>query len=55
VHLADLVDHAGVEQDALGQGRLAGVNVRTNPDIPGAFQGVSTVGRIGIGHSLGLF
>jgi hypothetical protein len=34
MHLADLVDHAGVEKDALGQRRLAGVNVRSNTDVP---------------------
>jgi hypothetical protein len=31
VHLTDLVVHAGVEQDALGRGGLAGVDVREIP------------------------
>ena len=34
VHLTDLVDHAGVKKDALGQRRLAGVNVRGDSDVP---------------------
>ena len=34
VHLTDLVDHAGVKKDALGQRRLAGVDVRGNADVP---------------------
>jgi hypothetical protein len=34
VHLADLVRDTGVEQDAFGRGRLAGVDVRGNADIP---------------------
>ena len=38
VHLADLVDHAGVEKNPLGEGRLARVDVRRNPDITGAFE-----------------
>jgi len=34
MHLAQLMGLAGVEQDALGQGGLARVNVGHNPDIP---------------------
>src|SRR5206468_10042523 len=34
VHLADLVVHAGVEKDALGRGRLPGVNMRGDADVP---------------------
>jgi len=33
VHLARLVDDAGVEQDALGHGRLAGVDVGDDADV----------------------
>ena len=35
VDLADLVGLAGVVQDALGRGRLARVDVRHDPDVPG--------------------
>ena len=38
MHFADLVNHAGVEKNALGQGGLAGVDVRAYPDIAGALQ-----------------
>ena len=34
VHLTDLVDHAGVKKDALGQRRLAGIDVRGDADVP---------------------
>jgi hypothetical protein len=34
VDLADLVVHAGVEEDALGRGRLPGVDVRRDADVP---------------------
>jgi len=34
VDLADLVVHARVEQDALGRGRLPGVDVRRDADVP---------------------
>jgi hypothetical protein len=33
VHLADLVDLAGVVEDALGGGGLTGVNVRGDADV----------------------
>ena len=33
VHLADLVRHAGIKQDAFGRGGLAGVDVRHDPDV----------------------
>jgi hypothetical protein len=33
VHLADLVIDAGVEQDALGGGRFAGIDVGTDADV----------------------
>ena len=38
VHFTDLMNHAGVEKYALGQGGLTGVNVRADPDIAGALQ-----------------
>ena len=34
VHLADLVRHARVEEDALGRRRLPGVDVRRDADVP---------------------
>jgi len=40
VHFTDLVVHAGVEEDALGRGRFAGVDVRRDTDVP--------VGSIGV-------
>jgi hypothetical protein len=36
--LAHFVHAPGEEQDALGTGRLAGVDVRGNADIPRAFE-----------------
>ena len=33
MHLADLVDLLGVEEDALGDGGLTGVNVRDDADV----------------------
>ena len=33
MHLTDLVDHAGVKKNALGQRRLAGINVRGDADV----------------------
>ena len=38
MHLAHLVDGTGVEEDALGQRRLACVDVRGDAGVAGAFQ-----------------
>jgi hypothetical protein len=38
VDLADLVRHTRVIQDALGGGRLPGVDVGRDPDVPGLFE-----------------
>ena len=38
VHFSDLVDFAGVKQNAFGRRRLAGVDVRADPDVAGALQ-----------------
>jgi hypothetical protein len=38
MHLADLVDLLGVEEDPLGHGGLTGIDVRDDPDVPGALQ-----------------
>ena len=39
VHLADLVGAAGVEEDALGRGGLARVDVGHDPDVAGLLEG----------------
>ena len=49
MNLADLVDHAGVEEHALGQRGLSCVNVRADPDITGALQREGAVRGVGIG------
>jgi hypothetical protein len=38
----DLVGLAGVKKDSLGRGGLAGVNVRSDADVPNEFEGVTT-------------
>jgi hypothetical protein len=48
VHFADLVGDAGVEQDALGRRRLAGVDVRHDADVADLVQGLVVVGHFGI-------
>jgi len=35
VHLADLVDHSGVEKDALGQRGFSGIDVSGDADVAG--------------------
>jgi hypothetical protein len=49
MHLADLVDHASVEKDALRESGFARINVRTNADIPRALQRIKAIWAIGIG------
>jgi len=49
VHLADLVAHAGVEQDALGRGGLAGIDVRHDAEV------AVTLDGSGAGHGSSLF
>src|SRR5262249_11312232 len=39
VYLPHPVGHAGIEEDALGSRRLSGVDVRHDPDVPGALDG----------------
>ena len=39
VHLADLVGDAGIEQDALGRRRLAGIDVRHDADVATTIEG----------------
>ena len=46
VDLADLVALAGVVEDALGGGGLTGVDVRHDPDVPGALQGKLSLGHL---------
>jgi hypothetical protein len=38
MHLADTVRDARIEEDALGRRRLAGVNMRHDPDVPATIQ-----------------
>ena len=49
MNLADLVDHAGVEEDAFGERRLACVDMRGDSDIASPLERECTVGRVGIG------
>ena len=48
MHLADLVDHAGVKKNALGQRRLAGVDVRGDADVARPLERILAVRRIRI-------
>ena len=48
VHFADLVDHAGVKKNALGQRRLAGIDVRGDADVPRPLERELAVRRIRI-------
>jgi hypothetical protein len=43
------MDHSGVKQNTLSEGRFAGINVRSNPDVTRLFERVSAVRRIWIG------
>jgi hypothetical protein len=45
IDIADLVDEAGVKEDALGGGGLAGVNVRGNADVARALHRVLPAGE----------
>ena len=47
VYLTDLVDLAGVVEDALRRGRLAGIDVRHDADVPVALEG-SLAGHCGL-------
>jgi hypothetical protein len=40
VDFTNLVRNPGVEEDPLGGGRLPGIDVRHDADVPGSFQGV---------------
>jgi hypothetical protein len=48
VDLTDFVDHAGVKQNPLREGRLARIDVRSDPDIPGALEHMLAVWTIRI-------
>ncbi|MCD8063258.1 MAG: hypothetical protein LUE18_01055 [Akkermansia sp.] len=49
----DLVDHAGVEKNTLGQSSFAGVNVSGDTDIAVALKGSLAIGIVYvIGHSV---
>ena len=49
MHFADLVNHAGVEENALGQCRLASIDVRADPYIAGALQREGAIRGVRIG------
>ena len=49
MNLADLVDHACVEQDAFGERGLARVDMRGNSNVARPLERECTIGRIGIG------
>ena len=54
VDFTDAVDHARVEQDTLRQRRLPGIDMRGDPDIPGALQRICAVRTVaGIRHWTG--
>src|SRR5260370_37036497 len=55
MNLTDFVDHAGVKQNALGQRRLAGINVRGDADVPRSLERELTIWRIRIGRFRFLF
>ena len=44
--VADFVDQASVKKNPLGGRGLAGVNVRGDTDVAGAFERVLAVGRV---------
>ncbi len=46
IHVADLVDETGVKKNALGGGRLAGVNVRGNANVARPFHRILTARRV---------
>ena len=46
IHVADLVNQARVEEYPLGRRGLAGINVRGNPDVAGAFERIGPPGCI---------
>ena len=49
VHLADLMDHAGVEEDTLGERGLARIDMRGDANITGALEGIGAVRRVRVG------
>jgi len=48
VHLAHLVNHAGIKQHALGDRCLAGIDMRGDPDVPRSFQRELAIRRVWI-------
>jgi len=55
VDFPDLMNHAGVKEDSFSQSRLSGINVRTNPDVPGPLERICSIRRVRIRHSFGPF
>src|SRR5206468_12774679 len=52
VHLPDLVDHAGIKQNALSQRRFAGIDVRGDADVPRPFERELAIWRVRIRRGL---
>jgi hypothetical protein len=50
IHVAYPVNHPCIKQDPLRQSRLTSVNMRADTNVPRTFQGVSSIGRIGVGR-----
>ena len=48
VHFPDLVDHAGVKENALGNRCFTGVDMRRDPDVPRPFQRKLAIRRVWI-------
>ncbi len=42
MHFADLVRNAGIKKHPLADGRLAGINVRDDADVPNFFDRISS-------------
>ena len=55
MHVAHLVDHAGVKEDALGDRGLARIDVRGDADVTGSLQRELALRRIRIRRSWFLF
>ena len=54
VHFPDLVDHPRVEEDALGERGLPGVDVRRNPDVPRPLKRIRSIRTVVVGRHGGM-
>ena len=46
IHIANFVDQTGIKEDALRGRRFAGIDVRRDPDVAGAFHRVLPLRRV---------